>query len=68
MERNTQQLSFSAISVSKRKIKSEFFDQMNQLLDWTSIDTEIKKHYSKGFSVAGRPSYSGLLLFNVSSV
>jgi len=59
-------LSFSAISVSKRKIKSEFFDQMNQLLDWTAIDTEIKKHYSKGFSVAGRPSYSGLLLFKIS--
>ena len=59
-------MSFSAISVSKRKIKSEFFDQMNQLLDWTAIDTEIKKHYSKGFSVAGRPSYSGLLLFKIS--
>jgi IS5 family transposase len=65
MQKNTQQLSFSAISVSKRKIKSEFFDQMNRLLDWAAIDKEIRKHYNKGFSVAGRPSYSGLLLFKM---
>lgn len=66
MEKNTNQLSFSTISVSRRKLKSEFFDQMNLLLDWTAIDSEIRKHYSKGFSVAGRPSYSGLLLFKIS--
>jgi IS5 family transposase len=66
MQKNTQQLSFSTMSVSKRKIKSEFFDQMSQLLDWSAIETEIRKHYSKGFSVAGRPSYSGLLLFKKS--
>ena len=65
MQKNTSQLSFSAISVSKRKIKSEFFDQMNQLLDWGAIDKEIRKYYSKGFSVSGRPSYSGLLLFKM---
>lgn len=66
MQKSTQQLSFSSISITKRKIKSQFFDQMNLLLDWTSIDSEIKKYYSKGFSVAGRPSYSGLLLFKMS--
>ncbi|GEM_PF-3296525 len=66
MQKNTQQLSFSTISVSKRKIKSDFFDQMTQLLDWAAIDKEIRKHYIKGFSVAGRPSYSGLLLFKMS--
>jgi IS5 family transposase len=65
MQKNINQLSFSTISVSKRKLKSEFFDQMNQLLDWKAIDTEIRKYYSKGFSVAGRPSYSGLLLFKM---
>jgi IS5 family transposase len=66
MQKNTQQLSFSALSLSKRKIKSEFFDQMGQLLDWAAIDAEIRKYYNKGFSVAGRPSYSGLLLFKMS--
>ena len=66
MQKSTHQLSFSSISIAKRKIKSQFFDQMNLLLDWASIDSEIKKYYSKGFSVAGRPSYSGLLLFKMS--
>lgn len=38
---------------------------MNQLLDWNAIDQEFSKHYRKGFSAAGRPSYSGLLLFKM---
>lgn len=65
MQKNTQQLSFSALSISKRKLKSGFFDQVNLLLDWAAIDIEIRKHYNKGFSVAGRPSYKGLLLFKM---
>lgn len=66
MEKNTQQLSFSTIAISKRKLKNDFFRQMNLLLDWSVIELELKKHYNKGFSVAGRPSYSGLLLFKMS--
>jgi IS5 family transposase len=66
MQKQHHQLSFSSISVAKRKLKSQFFDQMELLLDWAAIDLEIKKYYSKGFSVAGRPSYSGLLLFKMS--
>ena len=66
MEKNTSQLSFSSISVSKRKLKNEFFTQMNLLIDWSLIEKEIRRYYSKGFSVAGRCSYSGLLLFKMS--
>jgi len=55
MQKVTHQLSFSSISIAKRKLKSQFFDQMSLLLDWPAIDSEIKKYYSK---VAGRPSYS----------
>ena len=66
MQKATHQLSFSSISIAKRKLKSKFFDQMNLLLDWPSIELEIKKYYSKGLSVAGRHSYSGLLLFKMS--
>ena len=66
MEKNTSQLSFSSISVAKRKLKNEFFTQMNILIDWSLIEKEIRQHYSKGFSVAGRRSYSGLLLFKMS--
>ena len=66
MEKNTSQLSFSSISVAKRKWKNDFFTQMNTLIDWSLIEREIRRHYSKGFSVAGRSSYSGLLLFKMS--
>jgi len=66
MQKNTHQMSFSSIAIAKRKLKSTFFDQMNALLDWSSIELELKKYYSKGVSVAGRPSYSGLLLFKMS--
>ena len=66
MQKNRQQLSFSAIALSKRKLKSQFFDQINILLEWNAIEKEILRYYSKGFSVDGRPSYSGLLLFKMS--
>ena len=66
MQKNNQQISFSSLSIAKRKLKSEFFDQMNLLLNWSLIEMELKKYYSKGVSVAGRPSYSGLLLFKMS--
>lgn len=66
MEKNTTQLSFSSLSVEKRRSKGTFFTQMDALIDWASIEKEIRLHYYKGFSVAGRPSYSGLLLFKMS--
>ncbi len=65
MQKENCQLSFSTIAISKRKIKRGFFDQINSILDWTAIDTEIRKYYTRGASVAGRPSYPGLLLFKM---
>ena len=53
-------------SQEKHKLKTDFFDQMNLLIDWNLIEQTVQKHYSKGLSVDGRPSYSGLLLFKMS--
>lgn len=64
MQKNTGQPSFSSVIISGRKIKSQFFDQMNLLLDWTAIEAELNKHYHKGYSADGRPSYSALLFLN----
>src|SRR5690349_11941342 len=58
-------MSFTEVYVSRRKLQSEFFTQINKCLDWNMIDMQIKKHYNKGASVAGRPSYPGLLLFKM---
>ncbi len=57
--------SFADISVEKRKIKSDFFVQINKLIDWEEISKAINKHYNKGNSATGRPSYDGLLLFKM---
>ncbi len=48
-----------------RKIKKKFFEQINILLDWQSISQKIDVYYKKGQSVAGKPSYDGLLLFKM---
>ncbi|MBC7867617.1 MAG: IS5 family transposase [Gloeobacteraceae cyanobacterium ES-bin-316] len=46
-------------------MKSTFFTQINKLVDWSAVETVIEKYYCKGQSVAGRPSYPGLLLFKM---
>jgi IS5 family transposase len=48
-----------------RKIKRTFFTQINELIDWNSIEKLIDADYSKGKSAVGKPSYSGLLLFRM---
>lgn len=58
-------MSFTAVYVSRRKLKSVFFAQINKLIDWDAVEVLIKHHYNKGFSVAGRRSYPGLLLFKM---
>jgi len=56
----------SVCDVRVRKIKIQFFQQINTLLDWESISKTIDKYYSKGQSASGNPSYDGLLLFKMS--
>jgi IS5 family transposase len=65
VQKNNYQMSFTGMYVSRRKLKSEFFTQINQLINWSEIEVLIKQYYNKGFSVAGRPSYPGLLLFKM---
>jgi len=58
-------MSFTAAYVSRRKLKREFFTQMDKCIDWKAVEVQIKEYYNKGASVAGRPSYPGLLLFKM---
>lgn len=51
--------------VRVRKIKSEFFNQMDLLIDWRPISSIINKHYKKGQSAVGCAAYDGLLLFKM---
>jgi len=56
-------LADSICDLRTRKIKKQFFTQINTLLDWESISLIIDTYYKKGTSVTGKPSYDGLLLF-----
>ncbi len=58
-------MSFSQIYVERRTRKNIFLQQIDKIIDWSIIEKEINKIYNKGFSVDGRPSYCGLLLFKM---
>ncbi|MDO9036937.1 MAG: IS5 family transposase [Lutibacter sp.] len=58
-------LADSICDLRSRKIKTVFFNQINTLLDWEKISRIIDKHYTKGKSATGSPSYDGLLLFKM---
>lgn len=51
--------------MTKRKVKTQFFEQINTLVDWRPISNLINKHYSKGDDVCGCPAYPGLVLFKM---
>jgi IS5 family transposase len=48
-----------------RKVKAVFFNQIDSLIDWRLVSNIINKHYTKGNSAVGTPSYDGLLLFKM---
>ena len=60
-----QNIGFADFMVEKRKIKQDFFNQVNLLVDWRLVSNIINKHYQKGVSVTGRASYDGLVLFKM---
>lgn len=63
--KNADRIGFVDYMISRRKIKDEFFTQINTLIDWRPITNVIHKHYSKGHSETGRPSYEGIILFKM---
>jgi IS5 family transposase len=59
-------LADSICDLRKRKVKSAFFLQMNELLDWNLVKKEIDKFYTPKQRSTGQPAYSGLILFKMS--
>jgi IS5 family transposase len=58
-------MSFSEYDVSRRTRKENFLKQIDQLIDWNSIEKAIAVHYAPVSYAAGRPAYPGLLLFKL---
>lgn len=65
MSKLKKSLGFADLAVEKRKVKSEFFKQLDYLIDFDSIEQEIEKYYKKGNNAAGRPSHRGIVLFKM---
>lgn len=63
---NNPSFADSICDVRIKKVKSVFFKQVDTLIDWCLIADIISKHYEKGNSATGKPSYDGLLLFKMS--
>lgn len=58
-------MSFSDFDVTRRTRKGNFLNQINQLIDWNSIEKAIAQHYAPTTDATGRPAYPGLLLFKM---
>jgi len=58
-------MSFSEYDVTRRTRKGNFLRQIDQLIDWNSIEKAITVHYAPVLDAAGRPAYPGLLLFKM---
>ncbi|MFR9535107.1 MAG: transposase, partial [Rikenellaceae bacterium] len=61
-----QLISLADITTAHRVKKSEFFAQINTLIDWHRVEKLLHKYYRKGKSAVGRESYPALLLFKMS--
>ena len=62
---NDPQRSFVAAYVEKHTEKSTFFNVIKKVIDWPSIDIELKKVYKKGLKDRGAKAYSPMLLFKM---
>ena len=61
-----QLISLADITTAHRVKKSEFFVQINTLIDWNPIEKLLHNYYRKGKSATGRESYPALMLFKMS--
>lgn len=61
----SSQLSFCDFQLQKRKVKSEFFKQINAMIDWHPLRALTEPCLCKGFSSTGRTCYDCMVLFRM---
>ena len=66
MKKNTGNMSFAELALSKRKINTRFFDAVNAMIDWGRIERVIDQFDTRGKRLDGNPCYAGLVLFKMS--
>ena len=58
-------MNFADMAIEKRKVDDKFFNSINNIIDWKSIENFINQHYKKGNRIDGRPAFPGLVLFKL---
>lgn len=64
---SNEEVSFADVMLEKRyrKTQNVFLNQVDKLIDWRPIRTQINKKYTKQQNAAGAPSYDVFLLFKM---
>ena len=62
---NDPQRSFVSAYVEKHVEKNQFFRKVKKVIDWRSLDTELRTVYTKGLTERGAKAYAPLLLFKM---
>jgi IS5 family transposase len=62
---NDPQRSFVSAYVEKHVEKNQFFRKVKKIIDWSKLDSELRKVYTKGLSDRGAKAYAPLLLFKM---
>ena len=65
---NDPQRSFVSAFVEKHSEKNQFFEEVEKLIDWKFLTSELKKFYTKGLTDRGAKAYSPLLLFKMALI
>jgi IS5 family transposase len=62
---NDPQRSFVSAFVEKHVEKNQFFRKVKKVIDWASLDRELRSVYTKGLTDRGAKAYAPLLLFKM---
>jgi len=62
---NDPQRSFVSAFVEKHVEKNQFFRKVKKVIDWDSLDQELRSVYTKGLTDRGAKAYAPLLLFKM---
>ncbi len=62
---NDPQRSFVSAYVEKHVEKNQFFNKVKKVIDWATLDKELKTVYTKGLTDRGAKAYAPLLLFKM---
>lgn len=65
MKQKQSPCSFADVLLSRRKVKTTFFQQIDTIINWDELRVIIESAYKSGQKSTGRPSYDAIVLFKM---